>query len=142
MQYQRKLSGPIIDRIDLYTDVDNIQHDKLLKSNAASESSQSVQKRVRNARKRQQGRYESVGKTNAQMSNREIKKFANLETAAEELLNQAAEKLRNLRPRIHAPRQSSPHHCRSGRQRTHHPRPHQRSHPIPQTDLQPVEVNN
>lgn len=93
MQYQRKLSGPIIDRIDLYTDVDNIQHDKLLKSNASSESSQSVQKRVQAARKRQQGRYESVGKTNAQMSNREIKKFANLDTKAEELLNQAAEKL-------------------------------------------------
>jgi len=93
MQYQRKLSGPIIDRIDLYTDVDNIQHDKLLKSNTSSESSQSVQKRVLGARKRQQARYESVSKTNAQMSNRDIKKFANLETAAEELLNQAADKL-------------------------------------------------
>ncbi len=93
LQYQRKLSGPIIDRIDLYTDVDNIQHDKLLKTNTTGESSQSVQNRVLQARRRQQKRYESPSKTNAQMSNRDIKKHANLEAEAEELLNQAAEKL-------------------------------------------------
>lgn len=93
MAYQRKLSGPIIDRIDLYTDVDNVQHDKLLKTNTTGESSNSVQKRVLKARKRQQKRYESPSKTNAQMSNRDIKKHANLEIEAEELLNQAAEKL-------------------------------------------------
>ncbi len=93
MQYQRKLSGPIIDRIDLYTDVDNVQHDKLLKTNTAGESSESVRKRVLSARRRQQKRYESAGKTNSQMSNRDIKKLAALEPKAEELLNQAAEKL-------------------------------------------------
>ncbi|HSX23654.1 MAG TPA: YifB family Mg chelatase-like AAA ATPase [Candidatus Saccharimonadales bacterium] len=93
LQYQRKLSGPILDRIDLYTDVDNVQHDTLLKTNQAAESSHDVQKRVAAARKLQTERYNSPVKTNAQLSNREIKKFANLETAAEELLNQAAEKL-------------------------------------------------
>ncbi len=93
LQYQRKLSGPIIDRIDLYTDVDNVQHDTLLKSNNTSDSSATVQKRVLSARKRQQNRYESPSKTNAQMSNRDIKKLANLDIEAEELLNQAAEKL-------------------------------------------------
>lgn len=93
MQYQRKLSGPIIDRIDLYTEVDNVQHDTLLKSSTSTESSSQVQKRVAAARTRQHKRYGSTTKTNAQMSNREIKQHANLETAAEELLNQAAEKL-------------------------------------------------
>lgn len=93
LQYQRKLSGPIIDRIDLYTDVDNVQHDVLLKSSTTGESSAVIQRRVIAARKRQQQRYESSTKTNAQMSNRDIKKLANLEPAAEELLNQAAAKL-------------------------------------------------
>lgn len=93
MAYQRKLSGPIIDRIDLYTDVDNVQHDKLLQTNTTGESSHSVQIRVLKARQRQQKRYGSPSKTNAQMSNRDIKKQANLEPEAEELLNQAAEKL-------------------------------------------------
>ena len=93
MAYQRKLSGPIIDRIDLYTDVDNVQHDKLLQTNTTGESSQSVQERVLRARQRQQKRYESPSKTNAQMSNRDIKKHAQLEAASEELLNKAAEKL-------------------------------------------------
>ena len=79
MQYQRKLSGPIIDRIDLYTDVDNVRNDTLLKSNNTSDSSATVQKRVISARKRQQKRFESPSKTNAQMSNREIKKLAKLE---------------------------------------------------------------
>lgn len=93
LQYQRKLSGPIIDRIDLYTDVDNVQHDTLLKNNSNVESSKSVQKRVIAAREQQKRRFGGAGKTNARLSNREIKKFANLELAAEELLNQAAEKL-------------------------------------------------
>ena len=93
LQYQRKLSGPIIDRIDLYADVDNVKHDTLLKSNQGSDSSATVQKRVLSARKRQQDRFKLPSKTNAQMSNRDIKKYANLETEAEELLNQAAEKL-------------------------------------------------
>ncbi len=92
-QYQRKLSGPIIDRIDLYTDVDNVQHDTLLKSNHTSDSSATVQQRVLLARIRQQKRFSSPSKTNAQMSNRDIKKFAKLTKEAEELLNQAAEKL-------------------------------------------------
>lgn len=93
LQYQRKVSGPIIDRIDLYTDVDNVQHDTLLKNNPTGETSAIVQKRVTAARKRQNDRYKSAGKTNAQLSNRDIKTYANLETAAEELLNQAAKKL-------------------------------------------------
>lgn len=93
LQYQRKLSGPIVDRIDLYTDVDNIRHETLLQKNAASESSADVQQRVMAARKRQQARFGSTTKTNAQLTNREIKASVNLEPAAEQLLNQAAERL-------------------------------------------------
>jgi magnesium chelatase family protein len=93
IKYQQKLSGPILDRIDLYADVDNIQHNTLLKTNSTSETSQTVRRRVNAARKRQYARYKSAGKTNAQMSNRDIKAHAQLKAEAEELLNQAAERL-------------------------------------------------
>lgn len=93
LQYQRKLSGPIIDRIDLYCEVDNVQHDTLLQKNGSAESSSLVQKRVVAARKIQRERYKSAGKSNAQLSNREIKAWALLEEPAASLLNQAAEKL-------------------------------------------------
>ena len=93
LQYQRKLSGPIIDRIDLYCEVDNIQHDTLLQKNGSAETSAAVQQRVMAARKHQQARYDSPGKSNAQLSNREIKAWAQLEEPAETLLNQAAERL-------------------------------------------------
>jgi magnesium chelatase family protein len=92
MQYQRKLSGPIIDRIDLYTDVDNVDHQALLKTTHGVETSEQVQKRVVSARRIQNKRYQS-SKTNGRLNNREVKKYCKLEPAAEELLNQAAERL-------------------------------------------------
>lgn len=93
IKYQQKLSGPIMDRIDLYADVDSIQHDTLLKTNTATETSQEVRSRVSDARNRQYERYDMPGKTNAQLSSRDIKRHARLEPEAEQLLNQAAEKL-------------------------------------------------
>ena len=93
LKYQHKLSGPILDRIDLYAEVDTIQHDALLRPNDTSESSSVVQKRVSAARSRQYKRYGSPTKTNAQLSNHDIKTHARIEPAAEELLNQAAERL-------------------------------------------------
>lgn len=92
LQYQRKLSGPIIDRIDLYCEVDNVDHQTLLKTTKNREVSNAVRQRVTAARKRQHKRY-SDNKTNARLSNRDIKRHAQLEPQAEELLNQAAERL-------------------------------------------------
>jgi magnesium chelatase family protein len=91
-RYQRKLSGPIIDRIDLYADVDSIQHDRLLKTGQA-ETSQQIRQRVTKARELQAKRFKSP-QTNAQMTNRDIKQFANLEESATALLNRAATQLK------------------------------------------------
>ncbi len=90
--YQHKLSGPIIDRIDLYVNVDEIKHDTLLKSTSA-ESSKTVQQRVKRARQRQLRRYKSNLKLNADLNNREIKSLITLAPEAEALLNRAAEQL-------------------------------------------------
>jgi magnesium chelatase family protein len=92
VKYQQKLSGPIMDRIDLYVDVDEVKHDRLLDT-ANEEPSRAIQQRVGKARTRQQARYGSPLKTNATMNNRDIKQRAGLTPEAAELLNVAAERL-------------------------------------------------
>lgn len=86
------MSGPILDRIDLYIDVEEVQHDRLLE-NAQEEQSEAIRKRVEAARARQHERYQSSLKTNAVMSNADVKKHAHLSKESAALLNQAAEKL-------------------------------------------------
>ncbi len=90
-KYQRKLSGPIIDRIDLYVDVNEVKHASLL-HNGTEEPSIDIQRRVIRARQRQQDRYKLPIKYNATLTNRELKLHAPLKPEAEELLNQAADR--------------------------------------------------
>lgn len=96
--YRRKLSGPIIDRIDLYANVENIEHSRLLIKNVdKGHTSKNASDRVRAARNIQKNRY-SNSKTNSSMNNRDIHKYANLDDTAKELLDKGAEKL-ELSPR-------------------------------------------
>ncbi len=90
--YQRKISGPIIDRIDMYVDVEEVVHATLL-ATSDQESSEVVSKRVVQARARQTDRFKSTIKTNSTMSNDQIKRLAHLSDEAMELLNQAATSL-------------------------------------------------
>lgn len=92
VKYQRKLSGPILDRIDLYVDVDEVAHATLL-GDKQSESSSVIRERVLRARKTQQERYQDPMIVNAGISNKQIKRFAKLSPSAKELLDTAAEKL-------------------------------------------------
>jgi magnesium chelatase family protein len=92
IKYQRKMSGPILDRIDMHIDVDEILHEKLL-SSEEQEKSADIRRRVENARSSQAKRYQTAKKTNADMSNQDIKNLAGLTEAAQSLLNQAAAKL-------------------------------------------------
>lgn len=92
-QYQRKLSGPILDRIDLYVEVAGVDHKNLLKPSSGKESSQQVRERAKRARETQRSRYDNSTKTNAGLSNKELKTFAKLTSDAEELLNKAAKQL-------------------------------------------------
>lgn len=92
LRYQKKISGPIIDRIDLYVDVDEVSHETLLRG-SGDESSETIKQRVLKARNRQAERYDSDLKSNASLSSREIKKQLKLTKPAEELLNMAAKRL-------------------------------------------------
>lgn len=93
-RYQKKLSGPLLDRIDLHVTVDSIDHTSLLKDNlSASEQSATIRKRVVDTIKRQTDRFDSTQGRNGLMSNKQVKKYAILTDEAKELLDKAAEKL-------------------------------------------------
>ncbi len=92
VKYQRRLSGPILDRIDMYVDVDDVAHEKLLSQQSYEESSHQVAQRVSLARKRQAQRQGGI-KANGSLNNREIKKLSHLTETAQQLLNKAAAQL-------------------------------------------------
>jgi magnesium chelatase family protein len=91
------MSGPILDRIDMHIEVEAVKHDNLLKSGQA-ESSDSIRVRVMKARDYQRRRFGRAPKTNASLTNQEIKRYAQLTAAAEALLNKAAQRL-DISPR-------------------------------------------
>lgn len=98
-RYQRKLSGPILDRIDLYADVENVEHSRLLEHDHDARSSAEIAKQVQKARAIQYKRF-GGHKTNAEMDNKDIKSSAKLTQAARTLLDTAAAKL-ELSPRAY-----------------------------------------
>lgn len=98
-RYQQKVSGPILDRIDLYSDVKSIEHKKLLTSAKSSSNSQTdIQTRIAKARQLQAKRYGSQQKLNSDMTNQDIKRLGQLDPAAKDILDVAAERL-HLSPR-------------------------------------------
>ncbi|OGL30788.1 hypothetical protein A3F37_04200 [Candidatus Saccharibacteria bacterium RIFCSPHIGHO2_12_FULL_41_12] len=88
IRYQQKISGPILDRIDIYVGVDEVKHDRLLRNN--QKNLRNWQSIVSKARSKQLLR---AGKLNNDLSNKEIKKFCQLDKPSEEFFNSAAEKL-------------------------------------------------
>jgi magnesium chelatase family protein len=98
IRYQRKLSGPIMDRIDIFTNVENVQHANILNTNAINEPSQSIRERVLTARLIQEKRFGFESKTNSDMGTKDVKRFAQLHQDARNLLDTAAGKL-ELSPR-------------------------------------------
>lgn len=90
-RYQQKLSGPIVDRIDLFTNVHEVEHARLLHGEAAG-SAEPLLQRIRLARAHQAER-QGPTTLNASLSNAQLKKFANLDPEAKSLLDTAAERL-------------------------------------------------
>lgn len=92
IQYERKLSGPILDRIDLYIEVEEVAHERLLDTDSGEEPSHAILQRVIAAREIQMHRYNGA-RLNRNMSNNDIHEHAQISPNAEQLLNQAAQKL-------------------------------------------------
>ena len=101
-RYLSKISGPLLDRIDIHIDVPKVENTDLF-SSSTSESSHSIRERVIAARKIQQERFaELVPRifTNAQMSSRQIKTFCHLDRESSQKLMDAMNRL-NLSARAH-----------------------------------------
>jgi magnesium chelatase family protein len=94
IRYQKKVSGPILDRIDIHIEVPRIKYDKLTEKMVAEESA-SVKERVEQARKKQSSRFKGLPmKSNSEMGPRQIKEFCNLEEQAEKLIGQAVDSMK------------------------------------------------
>lgn len=88
-KYKQKISGPILDRIDLHIEVPRLQFEKL-ESKKPSEKSMDIRKRVELARDIQRKRFEKSNiLTNSEMLVEQIKEFCPLDTTCVELLRQA-----------------------------------------------------
>lgn len=94
MRYQRKISGPIVDRIDLWLEVPQVDHEKLSASGGGGEESKAIRERIIKARETQRKRFERTKiLTNSEMGVRELKKFVPLSEGVKKILGQAAERL-------------------------------------------------
>ncbi len=87
--YLSRVSGPLLDRIDIHVEVPAIEH-RDLAHNPTGESSAQLREKVSRARAIQMNRLQGHGlSTNAQISGRLVKKFCNLDAQAESILQSA-----------------------------------------------------
>jgi len=92
-RYRSKISGPLMDRIDIHVEVPAISYKKLT-SEIPQEKSAKIRKRISEARNLQLNRLSRANIfCNAQMSNRHIKKYCRINTESSKLLENAIEKL-------------------------------------------------
>jgi magnesium chelatase family protein len=90
-RYISKISGPLLDRIDIHIDVPAVNY-KELRSTVQAEASASIRERVMKARDRQLKRFREAGEkvfANAQMGSRQIRTFCELSPDCERLLERA-----------------------------------------------------
>ena len=91
-RYQKRVSGPILDRIDLHLSVQGVNHSQLLDSRNRQSETIPIKKRVENAYATQRKRFKK-SKFNGSMSNKEIRELARLSPQAKQLLDTASAKL-------------------------------------------------
>jgi magnesium chelatase family protein len=91
-RYMSKISGPLLDRIDIHIDVPAVNY-KEMRSSSEPESSAAIRERVLRARERQLARFSGKGREklycNAQMTPRQIRAFCDLSNDCERLLERA-----------------------------------------------------
>jgi len=93
MKYRQKISGPILDRIDLHIDVPRVKFEKLKDDESPGESSKSIRDRVQKARNIQLKRYKGLKiLTNSELTAKQIKAFCKLNGSSVDLLRSAINK--------------------------------------------------
>lgn len=101
--YKQKVSGPILDRVDLWLEVPHVDYDTLTEKRAThnGEETATAREQILHARERAQQRYRSLQRTirtNSQLSAREIEQAIYVSDEVQELLKTSSQKL-NLSPR-------------------------------------------
>ena len=92
-QYQGKISGPLLDRIDLHIEVPSVKY-RALSGKEMGESSATIKNRVNLTRERQQKRFGNSGvMVNARMTEKQIKSFCHIDEESHALMEMAIEKL-------------------------------------------------
>lgn len=94
-RYKRKISGPIIDRIDIWAEVSKVDHEKLTEKAERSESAP-ARERIMKARNIQEKRFKNAGRkisTNSEMSARDITLILKISDDVKEILNKSAKTL-------------------------------------------------
>jgi magnesium chelatase family protein len=92
-RYQKKVSGPILDRIDLHLPVHDVEHAKLLAKRDNTGQSGLIRDKVSDVYDIQKRRFGAAGRFNSGMNNKQIRELARLSPAAKDLLDSAAQKL-------------------------------------------------
>ena len=93
-RYRARISGPLLDRIDIQVEVDGVEYDDLV-STEIGESSAEVKARADSARKIQRERF--LGKaivSNAEMGEKEMQEYCKLDAECEQVLREAFDRLR------------------------------------------------
>jgi len=93
LAYSKKLSGPLLDRIDMVVTVQKVRHNLLLKDAPGGERSSDIRQRVIKARKAQHRRFNDASMSNSRMTNTQIKSLAKLDPEAKSFLDSSAKKL-------------------------------------------------
>ncbi|MEI6915012.1 MAG: ATP-binding protein, partial [Armatimonadota bacterium] len=99
-QYLQRISGPLLDRLDIHIEVPRLKHDELMHK-PEGEPSSAIRDRVKRARLIQNERYKGTGFfTNAQMQTRQIKDFCQVSESVRNILRAAISQL-NLSARAY-----------------------------------------
>lgn len=90
LKYQKKLSGPLLDRIDIHIDVPAVKVEKLVEDQEDAEKSDVVRKRVEKALLKQRKRFEKKKIImNSEMSSRDLKEFLIIDVDAKNIMREA-----------------------------------------------------
>lgn len=102
-RYRKKISGPILDRIDLWVDVGDIEYEKLGILSKQTETTETVRKKIEKAREIQNKRFENHSRsihTNSEMNGKELEELSKISAKANQTLLKSA-RLLNLSMRAY-----------------------------------------
>lgn len=90
IKYQKKISEPLLDRIDIHIEVPKIKYEELVSDGGEGERSSAIRERISQARQIQYNRFvDEKILINSEMSNQQIKKYCELDSACHDILKNA-----------------------------------------------------